>query len=443
MKKIQIHFGLSILIPFICSGLSLLSVLTGFHSASKTAAHTQWLGLPFLFFPASAMTLIGGIIGFLMARFFLAPVETFMEATRPLVPETSPPNGHEDEMQRYRRVFREVGSALSRMEARTLFPDIVGESQSIREALEALRKVAPTDTTVLITGESGTGKEKMAEALHKRSRRSAGPLIRINCVSIPDGLLESELFGHEKGSFTGADRMRKGKFELAHGGTLFLDEIGDMPMALQGKLLRVLQEKTIQRVGGDKDITVDVRIVAATHQNLEKAVTEGRFREDLFYRLHVFRLMLPPLRERREDIPFFCRDFTRTTGVAVSGEAMAQLVAGSWPGNVRELLNVLEGAAVFSEGGKILTQHLSAAGLMAAGESGRNEAVLAEAAVRFQEKSFQLDAFLKEMEKRILMEALKESNGVQARAAEKLGINPRSMWHRVKKYALQKDDPKT
>jgi DNA-binding NtrC family response regulator len=308
----------------------------------------------------------------------------------------------------------------------------------MREVLEALRKVAATDTTVLITGESGTGKERIAEALHKKSRRSHGPLIRINCVAIPDGLLESELFGHEKGAFTGADRMRKGKFELAAGGTLFLDEIGDMPLSLQGKLLRVLQEKCIQRVGGDKDLAVDVRIVAATHQDLEKAVAEGRFREDLFYRLNVFRLTLPPLRERREDIPFFCQNFAETTQTPVSSQAMARLMAQDWPGNVRELLNVLERAAVFSEGDEILTQHLEAAGLLSPGKADSLESVLAQAGALAQARAFDLDAFLRSVEKRLLMEALEESGGVQARAAERLGINQRSMWHRVKKYEIQK-----
>jgi transcriptional regulator with PAS, ATPase and Fis domain len=434
----SIHIGLRILVPFIIAGLSLLSVLAGFHTALKTGGQGQWLGLPALFFPSLLMTFIGGLTGFLVLRFILKPMESFARSAASIIQTQEPSPLKEDEIQRYQRVFRQVGSALSRMDARALFPDIVGESRAMREVLEALRKVAATDTTVLITGESGTGKERIAEALHKKSRRSHGPLIRINCVAIPDGLLESELFGHEKGAFTGADRMRKGKFELAAGGTLFLDEIGDMPLSLQGKLLRVLQEKCIQRVGGDKDLAVDVRIVAATHQDLEKAVAEGRFREDLFYRLNVFRLTLPPLRERREDIPFFCQNFAETTQTPVSSQAMARLMAQDWPGNVRELLNVLERAAVFSEGDEILTQHLEAAGLLSPGKADSLESVLAQAGALAQARAFDLDAFLRSVEKRLLMEALEESGGVQARAAERLGINQRSMWHRVKKYEIQK-----
>ena len=237
------------------------------------------------------------------------------------------------------------------------FGDIVGDSATLRQVLKEVETVAPTGSTVLVRGETGTGKELIARALHERSPRNSRSFIKLNCAAIPTGLLESELFGHEKGAFTGAISQKIGRFELAHQGTLFLDEVGDIPPELQPKLLRVLQEQEFERLGGTKTIKVDVRLLAATHRDLGKMVADGGFRQDLYYRLNVFPLMLPPLRERRDDIPRLVRHFTqqfaRRMGrriETITSEVMEALVRYSWPGNVRELQNVIERAVILSPG---------------------------------------------------------------------------------------------
>ena len=240
----------------------------------------------------------------------------------------------------------------------TSLPRIVGTSQGLRDALDMVKVVAPTDATVVINGETGTGKELIAEAIHKSSRRSKGPFVKVNCAAIPAGLLESELFGHERGAFTGAIARGIGRFERANRGTLFLDEIGDLPLELQPKLLRVMQEKEFERLGGTATIRSDVRIVCATHRNLGDMINRREFRADLFYRLGVFPIELPPLRERREDIPdlvmHFVEVFGRRMGKPIEeipSEAMATLQAYHWPGNIRELQNLIERAIILSDGG--------------------------------------------------------------------------------------------
>src|SRR6185369_576998 len=237
------------------------------------------------------------------------------------------------------------------------FGDIVGESAALREILKKVKTVAPTDSTVLVYGETGTGKELIARAVHDLSPRKGRTFVKLNCAALPTGLLESELFGHEKGAFTGAIAQKIGRFELAHEGTLFLDEVGDIPTELQPKLLRVLQEQEFERLGGTKTIKVDVRVVGATHHDLAKMVADGRFREDLFYRLNVFPVVLPPLRERPDDIPRLVRHFTQQfarrmgRGIeTITSEVMEALVRYPWPGNVRELQNVIERAVILSPG---------------------------------------------------------------------------------------------
>lgn len=232
-------------------------------------------------------------------------------------------------------------------------PGVVGESAAIRSAMDVARKAAATSSTVLLLGESGTGKEVFAHAIHAWSARAERPFVVVNCVALSEHLLESELFGHEKGAFTGAHQAKKGKFEVAHGGTIFLDEIGDMPVSLQTKLLRVLQDHEFKRVGGTRPIRADIRVIAATNQDLDQAVKAGRFREDLFYRLNVIRVTLPPLRDRKEDIPalvhYFVTRYCAETKRAIRGvttEAMNLLVAHRWPGNIRELANAIERAVV-------------------------------------------------------------------------------------------------
>ncbi|MEJ8819475.1 sigma-54-dependent transcriptional regulator [Lacibacter sp. H407] len=249
------------------------------------------------------------------------------------------------------------------------FENIIGKSPALLQVFDQLTRVAHMDTSVLILGESGTGKEKLAYAVHELSPRRYNPFVIVNCAVLPPNLVESELFGHEKGAFTGAVAQRKGKFEMAHEGTIFLDEIGELPIDMQAKLLRVLQEKQIERVGGNKSISVNVRIVAATNRNLEKEVAEGRFRIDLYYRLNVFPLIVPPLRERMDDIPllvnYFIEEFCRKSGqdMKITNDALLQLMQYDWPGNIRELQHVVERSALMASGRTIeqflLPQHLN------------------------------------------------------------------------------------
>jgi transcriptional regulator with GAF, ATPase, and Fis domain len=318
---------------------------------------------------------------------------------------------------------------LTKLDARQLFPEIIGDSRVMRGLLRRVQMVAPTDSTVLILGESGTGKELVASSIHRNSRRNQNPFIKLNCVAIPPDLLESELFGHEKGAFTGATARKPGKFELAHGGTIFLDEIGDMPLGLQAKILRVIQEKEFDRVGGTRTVQVDVRLICATNKNLPQMVAEGTFREDLYYRINVFALQLPALRERKEDIPLLVDDFlSRTTPeVSISSPALQMMIGYAWPGNVRELQNTVERAAVLSQGQEIVVNHLPES----ITQLFQNAFIENE-----NEKALSIDDKLKEIEKGMIIDALKKTNGIQIRAAELMGINQRSLWHRIKKYQI-------
>ena len=318
----------------------------------------------------------------------------------------------------------------------TGFEEIIGQCEPLKRVLDMAQRAAPTDLTILIQGESGTGKEVLARAIHQLSLRKDGPLIPVNAAAIPEGLLESELFGHERGAFTGAIRARPGRFELAHEGTLFLDEIGDMPLSMQVKILRALQERQIERVGGVKSIGVDVRIVAATHQNLEKMVADGRFRQDLFYRLQGVTLRLPPLRERVDDLPTLVgylleRAAQRLwrTAATVTPEAMRCLWTYQWPGNVRELQHTLEAAMVLSDG-VIMPEHLP----VAVQSSGAPSPLAVDPIMKLAGGS--LDDMLEESERRMILDSLGKAGGVQARAAKILGISERSLWYRVKKLKI-------
>jgi len=319
---------------------------------------------------------------------------------------------------------------LSKVEAQELFPGIVGQSRIMREVFAQVIKVAPTDSTVLIMGESGTGKELVASGIYEHSMRRGKPFVKINCVAIPESLLESELFGHEKGAFTGATSQTVGKFEVANSGTLFLDEIGDMTLATQAKILRVLQEKEFERVGGTATIKVDVRFVIATNKNLAEMVKQGLFREDLYYRINVFSIYLPPLRERKEDIPQLIEYILekKHKPIKLSHEATQMIAGYSWPGNVRELMNTIERAVVLTETGLIEPANLPA-----------NVTSLMENHI-FQtsqtNNSLTIDKRLEEIEKGLIIEALTRTGGVQVKAAELLGINQRSLWHRIRKYGI-------
>jgi transcriptional regulator with PAS, ATPase and Fis domain len=375
------------------------------------------------------------ICGFTLVRMILKPVEKFVEETRKLSSfagseKSKNKMGSVDKIQQFTNVFDQVTSVLSRMDAHHFFPDIIGESTTMRGLLGLTKKVAPTDSTVLILGESGTGKELAATSIHDNSERNEQPFIKLNCAAIPEELLESELFGHEKGAFTGATKFKPGKFDMADGGTLFLDEIGDMPFNLQAKILRILQEQEFYRVGGSRTIRVDVRIIASTNKNVEEMVQRGAFREDLFYRLNVFTLHLPPLRERKEDIPLLVDYFLQRAPkkVEISAVALQMLVAYSWPGNIRELQNIIESASIIAENGYIEPAQLPGKISGALKDSAQTDIRMTA--------DMPLDERLREIEKSMIIEALRKTGGVQVRATELLGINQRSLWHRIKKHNI-------
>jgi len=315
-------------------------------------------------------------------------------------------------------------SESRRLQESILGRGLVGESPALRRAAGVLARAAPTASTVLILGESGTGKEMAARALHTASPRVGRPFMAINCASLSENLLESELFGHEQGAFTGAVTKKTGKLEVAHGGTLFLDEVGEIPLALQAKLLRVLQERTFERVGGTRPITVDIRLVAATNRDLRKAAAEGTFRDDLFYRLNVITLTMPPLRERREDIPLLASHFAALHGSAVRGRpvgiapaARTLLVRYDWPGNVRELSNAIERAVVLGLEDEIRPEDLP-------------ETLLETAAPQSSSGPPDYHEALNEAKRRIIQDALAANGGNVTRAAESLGLHPNHL-HRL------------
>ncbi|OAQ20980.1 sigma-54-dependent transcriptional regulator [Thermosulfurimonas dismutans] len=306
--------------------------------------------------------------------------------------------------------------------------DFVAESHKMKEILALVSKVAPTEATVLITGEPGTGKEVLAHLIHHLSSRKEGPFVQVNCAAIPEGLLESELFGHEKGAFTGADRAKPGLFEEAHRGTIFLDEVGELPLPLQAKLLRVLQDGTFRRIGDTKEIKVDARIIAATNRDLEEMVKKGAFREDLFWRLNVFSLRLPPLKERREDIvplaKYFLQKFSEKYGKAVQGfsrEVLEFLLTYHFPGNVRELKNLIERAVILVEEETITIKDLA---LMPEGPEDLTQKLL----------TLPLTEAVETLEKIRIREALEKAGGVKTRAAEFLGISERVLRYKLEKY---------
>jgi two-component system response regulator HydG len=313
--------------------------------------------------------------------------------------------------------------------------NIIGRSQPVKKLLEMMSMVAPSDTTVLITGDSGTGKELIARSLHFNSPRNNQPLVVVNCAAITETLLESELFGHEKGSFTGADKQREGRFMQADRGTIFLDEIGETSSFMQAKLLRVLQEKEIVRVGGEKTLKVDVRIIAATHRDLEQEVSEGKFREDLFYRLNVMTLTVPPLRERRDDIPLlaqhFLQKFADKNRKAINGLvplAMDMLVNYNWPGNVRELENAIERAVILATGDHITEAQLPL----------NITEQYDDLEKRSTDASQILDGThsLQDIEKKAILAALTASSGNKAEAARRLGITRKTLHNKLKSYGL-------
>ncbi|MFZ4524794.1 MAG: sigma-54-dependent transcriptional regulator [Chlorobium sp.] len=310
---------------------------------------------------------------------------------------------------------------------------IISESSGMSRVLNVAGRVADSNASVLITGETGTGKELIAKSVHFSGSRHDKPFVAVNCAALPDNLLESELFGHEKGAYTGADRQRKGRFETADGGTLFIDEVGEIPLSLQVKLLRVLQEKTFERIGSSTPLKANARIVAATNRDLEAMVREGTFRQDLFYRLNVVSIRIPPLRERREDIPplaeLFVRRFASENNKRIAGisrEAMDTLMKYSYPGNVRELENIIQQSVVLSRGETIMESDLP----VRVNEGIQHSGSWQSATASFTEK---VEAF----ERSLILDALREAGQVQTRAAEQLGISERHLRYKLKKYGMK------
>jgi two-component system, NtrC family, response regulator PilR len=342
-----------------------------------------------------------------------------------------------------RQLERENTLLKRELKETSRFDDLVGESPAMDQVKAMLDRVAPTNSTVLIWGESGTGKELAARAIHRRSPRRAKQFVSINCGALPDELLESELFGHVKGSFTGAVATKKGLFEVADGGTIFLDEIGDTSPAMQVKLLRVLQERQIRRVGGTEQLEVDVRIITATNQDLEAMVREKRFREDLYYRINVIAIKMPPLREKREDIAalanHFLAKYTKIMGKRIreiSPDAMRQLMDYSWPGNVRELENVIERAVALEGSDRILPASFNREVASRTDEAQPLPVVLNDGGI-------DLETQLERLRERFMNEALSRTQGVQTRAAELLGMSFRSFRYFAKKYNLMESkEPK-
>jgi transcriptional regulator with PAS, ATPase and Fis domain len=435
MSKKKFYINLYILIPVIYTGISIIGVILTYQIFNSNEKTNQIFPLSFVYI-ITAISIFTFLSSFIIMRVFLKPFMQFVQKTKkiPIYTNSTLDNQETvmDDLEKITNVFNHVANILSHVEAKELFPDVVGASVSMRNIFTQIIKVAPTDSTVLISGESGTGKELIAESIYSHSMRKGKPFVKINCVAIPEGLLESELFGHERGSFTGATGQKKGKFEIANGGTIFLDEIGDMPLTTQAKLLRVLQEKEFERVGGNVPLHVDVRFIAATNKDLPKMIKEGLFREDLYFRLNVFSIFLPALRERLEDIPllanFFLADFLKK--VSLSPGALQILIGYSWPGNIRELKNVLEQASVLAEKDIVEPRHLPDIIL----RQGSITAALSDI-----NRNIALNDRLIIMEKEMIINALKMTGGVQVKAANILGINQRSLWHRIKKLNIDID----
>ena len=312
-------------------------------------------------------------------------------------------------------------------------PELVGQSAGMREVFKAIGRAAASDVAVLVVGESGTGKELVAAALHRHSARASGPLISVNCGALPEGLVESELFGHERGAFTGADSQKPGRFERAAGGTVFLDEVGELPQSAQAKLLRVLQQREFERVGGTEILNTDARVISATHRDLAREVAAGRFREDLYYRLNVARIAVPPLRDRTEDIPllaeYILRRMERKHGwheLSLAPQALSVIRERPWPGNVRQLENALARAAIAARGRAILPEHIDA-------DEAADPAVLSAGDPA---EALPLRALLAEVERRAIRGALLACGGNRTKTAERLGISRRQLFDKIREYDL-------
>ncbi|MEJ2154431.1 MAG: sigma 54-interacting transcriptional regulator [Desulfobacteraceae bacterium] len=334
----------------------------------------------------------------------------------------------------FRKTEKECGLLRSQLKEKFSVPNIIGQSPAFQQVLKAVQKVATTDTTVLLLGESGTGKELIAQTLHYQSHRSGEPFVAVNLAALPENLIEAELFGVEKGAYTGATARRIGRFETANGGTIFLDEIGELPLNLQVKLLRVLQERTFERIGSSSSVTVNVRVVTATNRNLLQEIANGCFREDLYWRLNVVPIVMPPLRQRREDVPlllsFYIDKFNRLydRNIQLTEAAVERLTGYAWPGNVRELANMVERLVIMAEGDRVSMDDLPFS----------TQARSTPAPIQEQVSCIQEDlgSEVERLERMHIVQALKQNKGVQQRASKVLGITPRQLGYRIKKYNI-------
>lgn len=315
--------------------------------------------------------------------------------------------------------------------------DFIGDSQAMLAVKQAIAQVAPEKATVLITGETGTGKEVVAQALHQQSPRAEALFVAVNCAAIPAEMMESELFGHERGAFTGAHKERVGKFELADGGTLFLDEVTEMPIALQAKLLRAIQEGVIERLGSNHPIAVDIRFVAASNRDPLQAIKDGKLREDLYYRLNVFNIALPPLRDRKQDIVALANFFLAKQTLTLSEAAVDALLAYDWPGNVRELANVIERACIVCKDEQILPQHLP--NNMQANNASNVVSGISNNALSspISTEQFSIPIAVENIEKQLILRALQETKGNKSKASKLLMISERSLWYKLEQYQLK------
>lgn len=313
---------------------------------------------------------------------------------------------------------------------------LIGQSPAMQKLQQSIRQVAPEKATTLIAGETGTGKELVAQAIHQLSPRKDALFVAVNCAAIPGDMLESELFGHERGAFTGAVKNRIGKFEMADGGTLFLDEVTEMPIGLQAKLLRALQQGVIERLGSNRSIPVDMRVVAATNRDPLQAIADGKLREDLYYRLNVFRLDLPPLRERKSDIPALATHFLKSRGLSLDDSAAQTLQTYTWPGNIRELQNILERAAIICGGDTISTEHLPT-DITQHTTLATTTTVVPEAMTLATQANMSLPIATETLEKDMIRAALQQTKGNKSKAARLLDISERSLWYKLSRYKLE------
>jgi transcriptional regulator with PAS, ATPase and Fis domain len=429
--NLKININLYFLIPFVSGLLGFLSLVSGSFFSKNSI---------YLYLGGIISGIFSGLFTFYILKLFLEPAEKLVKTLNKKnnFETQSPKKSYEkDQLEEIKKAFFYLENILEADEKNKYFPDIITNSNIMKSELKKALQAAPADVSVFITGESGTGKELVCDAIVSNSKRKNLQFIKINCSAIPQNLVESELFGYSKGAFTGADSNKKGKFLLADNGTIFLDEIGDMPLDVQAKLLRVLENNEINPLGSEKTIKINVRVIAAANKDPETLIKEKKLREDLFYRLSVIMINLPPLRQRKEDIEalslYFLKNFTDSNSISKS--ALELLKNYDWPGNIRELKNIIERAGIYSGKNEIKPENLppEIAGL---NQIGLGKNLKSDTFDSKSGKSKNLDETMSEIEISIIEKALENNLGIQSKAALELGITQRSLWNRIKKYSI-------